>query len=87
VTEIQNSKPAYELEQRNAQFAKAVRLFVKKFPSVIEIIEDGKQFISFAPMFWSRAAQALAPRVGYWNLRFTCPVKLFGMNLSKASKM
>ncbi len=31
--------------------------------------------------FWSRAAQALAPRVEYWNLRFICNLparRLFG---------
>ena len=27
-------------------------------------------------MFWSRAAQALAPRVEYWNLRFICNLVL-----------
>jgi len=26
-------------------------------------------------VFWSRAAQALAPRVGYCDLEFACPVK------------
>jgi len=26
--------------------------------------------------FWSRAAQALAPRVEYWNLRFICNLVL-----------
>jgi len=42
----------------------------KKLPGDIENIEDSEQLINFAHMFWSRAAQALAPRVGYWDLRF-----------------
>jgi hypothetical protein len=32
-------------------------------------------------MVWSRAAQALAPRVEYWNLKFICNLparRLFG---------
>ena len=43
--EIQNSKPAYDLEERTFQFAKAVRLFVKILPKSIANIEDGKQLI------------------------------------------
>jgi hypothetical protein len=31
MTEIRNSKPVYDLEERAFQFAKAVRLFVKTF--------------------------------------------------------
>jgi len=45
MTEIQNSKPVYDLEERTYQFAKAVRLFVKTLPKTIAIIEDGKQLI------------------------------------------
>ena len=45
MTEIQNSKPVYNLEERTYQFAKAVRLFVKTLPKTIAIIEDGKQLI------------------------------------------
>jgi four helix bundle protein len=45
MTEIQNSKPAYDLEERTYQFAKAVRLFVKTLPKTIANIEDGKQLI------------------------------------------
>jgi four helix bundle protein len=45
MTEIQNSKPVYDLEERTYQFAKAVRLFVKTLPKIIANIEDGKQLI------------------------------------------
>ena len=45
MTEIQNSKPVYDLEERTFQFAKAVRLFVKTLPKTIANIEDGKQLI------------------------------------------
>jgi four helix bundle protein len=40
-----NSKPVYDLEERTFLFAKNVRLFVKKLPSSIANIEDGKQVI------------------------------------------
>jgi four helix bundle protein len=45
MTEIQNSKPIYDLEERTFQFATAVRLFVKTLPKTISNIEDGKQLI------------------------------------------
>jgi len=45
MTEIQNPKPVYDLEERTFQFAKAVRLFVKTLPKTIANIEDGKQLI------------------------------------------
>jgi four helix bundle protein len=45
MTEIQNSKAVYDLEERTFQFAKAVRLFVKTLPKTIANIEDGKQLI------------------------------------------
>ena len=45
MTKIQKSKPAYDLEERTFQFAKAVRLFVKTLPKTIANIEDGKQVI------------------------------------------
>ena len=45
MTEIQNSKPVYDLEERTFQFAKAARLFVKTLPKTIANIEDGKQLI------------------------------------------
>ena len=45
MTEIQNSKPAYDLEERTFKFDKAVRLFVKTLPKTIANIEDGKQLI------------------------------------------
>ena len=45
MTEIPNSKPVYDLEERTFQFAKAVRFFVKKLPKTIANIEDGKQVV------------------------------------------
>ncbi len=45
MTEIQNSKPVYDLEERTFQFAKAVRLFVKTLPKTIANIEDSKQLV------------------------------------------
>ena len=45
MTEIQNSKPVYDLEERTFQFAKDVRLFVKTLPKTIVNIEDGKQLV------------------------------------------
>jgi len=35
----------YDLEERTFQFAKDVRLFIKKLPKTLTIIEDGKQLI------------------------------------------
>jgi hypothetical protein len=34
------------------------------------------QTMSCHEMFWSRAAQELAPRVGHWNLKFICNLML-----------
>ena len=45
MTEIQNLKPFYDLEERTFQFAKAVRLFVKTLPKTIANIEDGRQLV------------------------------------------
>ena len=45
MTQMQNSKPVYDLEERTFQFAKDVRLFVKTLPKTIANIEDGKQLI------------------------------------------
>ena len=45
MTKNQTSKPAYDLEERTYQFAKAVRLFVKTLPETTANIEDGKQLI------------------------------------------
>ena len=45
MTKILNSKPAYDLEERTFQFAKAIRLFVKTLPKTISNIEDVKQLI------------------------------------------
>jgi four helix bundle protein len=44
MTKTQNPKP-YDLEERTFQFAKAVRIFVKKLPKTIANIEDGKQLV------------------------------------------
>lgn len=40
-----NSKPAYDLEERTFQFAKAVRLFFKKLPKTLANVEDIRQLI------------------------------------------
>jgi four helix bundle protein len=45
MTQIQNSKPVYDLEKRTFQFAKDVRFFVKTLQKTIANIEDGKQLI------------------------------------------
>jgi four helix bundle protein len=45
MTEIQNEKPTFDLEERTFQFAKAVRLFIKTLPKTASNIEDGKQLI------------------------------------------
>jgi four helix bundle protein len=39
------SKPAYDLEERTFQFAKEVRLYVKKIPQSIANYEDSKQVV------------------------------------------
>ena len=41
----QNSKREYDLEERTFAFAKSVRLFVKTLPRTISNVEDGKQLI------------------------------------------
>jgi four helix bundle protein len=38
-------KPIYDLEERTFQFAKKVRLWVKKIPKTVENIDDIKQLI------------------------------------------
>jgi len=45
MTENENSKPVYDLEERTFQFAKDVRLFIKTLPNTTANIEDGKQLI------------------------------------------
>ncbi|MEI6851962.1 MAG: four helix bundle protein [Bacteroidota bacterium] len=42
---FENSKPVYDLEERTFQFAKNVRLFVKKLPFTIANNEDAKQVV------------------------------------------
>ena len=45
MTKKSNSKHIYDLEERTFQFAKRVRIFVKKLPKTIANIEDEKQLI------------------------------------------
>jgi four helix bundle protein len=42
---MSNSKPVYDLEERTFQYAKRVRIYVKKLPKTTANIEDGKQVI------------------------------------------
>jgi four helix bundle protein len=42
---ISNVKPVYDLEERTFQFAKRIRVFIKKLPKTAANIEDGKQVI------------------------------------------
>lgn len=46
MSESQNTKPKYDLEERT--FAKSVRLFVKTLPTTLTNIEDGKQLIKLS---------------------------------------
>jgi len=39
------NKKYYDLEERTFEFAKAVRIFIKKIPKTIGNIEDGKQVV------------------------------------------
>jgi len=43
MTEIPNTRPKYDLEERTFQFAKAIRIFIKGLPKSIGNFEDGKQ--------------------------------------------
>jgi four helix bundle protein len=45
MTEIRNSKPIYDFEERTFQFAKDIRLFVRTLPKTTANIEDGKQLV------------------------------------------
>ena len=45
MTEKQNSKPVYDLEERTFQFSKSVRLFVKTLPRTMANIVDSKQLV------------------------------------------
>ena len=45
MTNIQNSKPKYDLEERTFIFAKDVRNFIKTLPKSTANFEDGKQLI------------------------------------------
>lgn len=42
---MSNSKPKYDLEERTFQFAKKVRLYIKRLPKTIANLEDAKQVI------------------------------------------
>lgn len=44
MTEIKSTKQ-YDLEKRTLNFARAVRVFVKKLPKIIANFEDGKQVV------------------------------------------
>lgn len=45
MTEEVHKKPVYDLEERTFQFAKDIRIFVKKLPYSIANEEDGRQLI------------------------------------------
>ena len=45
MTNDQNNKPVYDLEERTFQFAKAIRIFVKTLQNTMANIEDSKQLI------------------------------------------
>jgi len=45
MTKNSNFKRTYDLEERTFQFARRVRLFIKKLPNTTANIEDGKQVI------------------------------------------
>jgi len=45
MTKAENSQPVYDLEERTFQFAKKVRLYVKKLLKSIANIEDNKQVV------------------------------------------
>ena len=45
MTNIQNPKPPYNLEERTFIFAKDVRIFIKTLPKSSANFEDGKQVI------------------------------------------
>ncbi|MEJ2196682.1 MAG: four helix bundle protein [Ignavibacteriaceae bacterium] len=45
MTNDQNSKPPYDLEERSFLFAKNVRIFVKTLPKSLSNIEDCRQLV------------------------------------------
>lgn len=45
MTESQNTKAKYDLEERTFSFAKSVRIFVKTLPKTISNIEDVRQLV------------------------------------------
>ena len=69
MTEIQNSKREYDLEERTFQYAKAVRFFVKILPKTIANIEDGRQLIKASGSVGLKSKLVLV--IEYCNLKFT----------------
>lgn len=45
MTNNQNPKKKYDLEERTFSFAKAIRIFIKSLPKSLSNIEDSKQLI------------------------------------------
>ena len=45
MSEQENNKPKYDLEERTFQFAKSVRIEIKSLPKTTANFEDGKQVI------------------------------------------
>ena len=45
MTNNQNIKPTYDLEERTYLFAKKVRMLIKTLPRTIANIEDSKQLV------------------------------------------
>ena len=45
MSEKENNKPKYDLEERTFQFAKSVRIEIKSLPKTTANFEDGKQVI------------------------------------------
>ena len=84
MTEIQNPKREYDLEETTFQFAKGVRFFVKTWPKTIADIEDGKQLIKASSMFWSLNIDVW-DFIGIWCLKFEISqyLKTQGRLLSK----
>lgn len=61
----QEFKPAYDLEERTFQFAKAVRLFIKTLAKTTENIQDAKQLVRASGSVganYREANEALSPK-------------------------
>ena len=61
MTKILNSKPINDLEEQTFQFAKAVRLLVKKLSKTMTNFENGKQLI--------KARDSILEKSNYQKLR------------------